>query len=66
MGQYIPSRSSVDGDLKFTASDAGLVHEGSGNVTQDTSHTNAVIVSATSGIITLHEAKLARNRWAAL
>lgn len=58
MGQFIPSRSNIDGDLKFTASDAGIVHEGSGNVTQDTSFSNAVMVSATSGIITLVGASL--------
>ena len=59
MSQFIPSRNQLDGDLKFSSSDSGIVHEGSGTVTQDTSLTNAVILSATSGIITLHAASLA-------
>ena len=46
------------GDLRITNERKGLVHSGSGTVTQATSHTTGVTMNTTSGIITLATASL--------
>ena len=47
------------GNLVITGAAKGIVHTGSGTVTQDTDHTTAVTINATSGVITLAAVALA-------
>jgi len=47
------------GNLVITAAAKGIIHTGSGTVTQDTDHTTAVTINATSGVITLAAVALA-------
>lgn len=61
MSQFIPSRNQIDGKLKFESADSGIVHAGSGTVTQATNATTGVTINATSGIITTYAATLATN-----
>ena len=47
------------GNLVITQADKGIVHTGTGTVTQETSHTAGVTINATSGKITLAAVALA-------
>ena len=47
------------GNLVITAAAKGIIHTGSGTVTQDTNHTTAVTLNTTSGVITLAAVALA-------
>lgn len=51
----------ADGNVTITGATKGIVHANSGTRTQDTSATTAVVLNATSGVITTFAATLATN-----
>jgi hypothetical protein len=58
-GSATPDLRVTTGNLKIAAAAKGIVHEGSGTVTQATDHTTGVTINATSGVITLAAVALA-------
>ena len=58
-GSATPDLRVTTGNLKISAAAKGIVHEGSGTVTQATDHTTGVTINATSGVITLAAVALA-------
>ena len=58
-GSATPAVKVNAGNLIISTATKGIVHEGSGTVTQATDHTNGVTINATSGVITLAAVALA-------
>jgi len=58
-GSANPDVTVDKGNLVITEAAKGIVHTGSGTVTQATDHTTAVTINATSGVITLAAVALA-------
>jgi len=58
-GSAAPDLQIEVGNLQITAATKGIIHAGSGTVTQATDHTTAVTINATSGVITLAAVALA-------
>ena len=54
-----PDLEIHEGNLKITTAGKGIIHSGSGTVTQATDHTTGVTINATSGVITLAAVALA-------
>jgi hypothetical protein len=58
-GSATPNVTVNAGNLEITAATKGIVHTGSGTVSQDENKSQAVTIHSTSGIITLDSAALA-------
>ena len=60
-GSANPDVTVGKGNLVITETSKGIVHTGSGTVTQATDHTTGVTINATSGVITLAAVALAND-----
>ena len=58
-GSANPNVTVGKGNLVITESDKGIVHTGSGTITQDSNHSTGVTIDATSGVISLFNVALA-------
>ena len=58
-GSAAPDFVVNTGNLSIVAATKGIIHDGSGTVTQATDHTTGVTINATSGVITLAAVALA-------